>query len=89
MQTNSKPLPRVISAQVAVRFALRSATMAALAIFSSHGFGKSFTALIVVCAMFCVPMALARREPVFGATLTHWDECAAYVALCLFAVLVF
>ena len=55
----------------------------------SHGFGKCFTALIVVCAMFCVPMALARREPVFGPTLTHWDECAAYVALCLFAVLVF
>jgi hypothetical protein len=88
MQTSSKPLPRLSSAQVAIRCTLRSATMASLAIFSS-GFGKSFAALIVVCAMFCVPLALARLEPILGPTLTHWDECAAYVALSLFAAFVF
>ena len=57
--------------------------MGALAIFSSQGFAKSFVALIAICSMFCALVAATRREPMFGTTLTHWDECAAYVTLCL------
>ena len=89
MQSGSKPLPQFGSAKVATRCALRSAAMGALAAFSSQGFAKSFVALIAICAMFCVLVAMVRREPMFGTTLTHWDECATYVALCFVVLLIF
>ncbi|MCK1740570.1 hypothetical protein IVA80_06730 [Bradyrhizobium sp. 139] len=34
-----------------------------------------------VIARFAVRVALLRREPLFGAVLNHWDECAAFGAL--------
>jgi hypothetical protein len=54
MQIGSNPLPQFSSSKVIMRWALRSAAMATLAMFSSQGFAKSFAALIAICGMFCV-----------------------------------
>jgi len=86
MQSGPHPLARVSAAQVVVRFVLRSAVMVCLAAFSSHGFGRVCVLLFAVCALFCAIIGSVRREPIFGPTLTHWDEGVAYAALSFLAL---
>jgi hypothetical protein len=66
---------------VIARLAVRSVLLAAFAAFGSIGFGRSLAALLWMSIILCATVALLRREPLFGAALNHWDECAAFGAL--------
>jgi hypothetical protein len=84
-----QPLPnlpqKLKTAQVAVRFGFRLLILTGFAFFGSMGFGRSFIALLWMSTMLCAVIALMRREQFMGADLNHWDEMAAYAALCALA----
>jgi hypothetical protein len=67
--------------QVATRFALRMFILCVFASFGSVGFARSFAALLWMSAIISIVTGLLRREPLLGASLTTWDEAAAYGAL--------
>jgi hypothetical protein len=68
-------------ARVIARFVVRVALLAGFAVFGSIGFGRSLAALLWMSIILCATVALLRHEPLFGAALNHWDECAAFGAL--------
>jgi hypothetical protein len=74
------------STQVMVRFAMRIVILAVFASFSTVGFGKSLAALLWMSTVLSAVVGAIRREPLFDVTLNHWDEAAAYAALCCLAV---
>jgi uncharacterized membrane protein YcaP (DUF421 family) len=74
------------STQVAVRFGLRIVILAIFASFSGIGFGRSIATLLWMSTIFSAVVGAIRREPLFDTTLNHWDETAAYAALCCLAV---
>ena len=74
------------STQVMIRFALRIVILAIFASFGGIGFGRSIATLLWMSAIFSAVVGAIRREPLFGITLNHWDETAAYAALCGLAV---
>ncbi|OAF13412.1 hypothetical protein AYJ54_44600 [Bradyrhizobium centrolobii] len=69
------------SPRVMARFAVRIALLATFAAFGSIGFGNSLAALLWMSIILCAVVGLIKREPVFGATLNHWDEGVAFGAL--------
>ena len=69
------------SAQVLVRFGIRTVLLITFASFGSQGFGKTLTTLLALSAIFCAMIATIRREPLLGSVLTHWDEAAAYAVI--------
>lgn len=66
------------SLKVSIRFLLRIAILAAVAIFGAQGFAKTLESLLVVAVCYCLVVGGLRREWPFGPTLTHYDEAAAY-----------
>jgi hypothetical protein len=50
--------------------------------FASISFGRSLVALLWMSAILSAVIGAVRREPPFDAVLNHWDETAAYAALC-------
>jgi hypothetical protein len=52
------------------------------AAFASIGFGKSLVALLWMSTILSAVIGAIRREPPFDTILNHWDEAAAYAALC-------
>jgi hypothetical protein len=64
------------------RFGLRMIILIIFAAFGSIGFGKSLVALLWMSAILSAVIGAVRREPPFDTALNHWDETAAYVALC-------
>lgn len=68
--------------QVLVRFMLRMAILLAFALLGDTSFAQSMVALLCMSALLCAVAAAMRREPPFRAELNHWDEMAAYLALC-------
>jgi hypothetical protein len=57
--------------------------MAVFASLGSIGFGRSLVALLWMSAILSTVIGAMRREPPFAADhLNHWDETAAYGALC-------
>jgi uncharacterized membrane protein YcaP (DUF421 family) len=74
------------STQVAVRFVLRIVILVIFASFSGIGFGRSIATLLWMSTIFSAVVGAIRREPLFDTTLNHWDETAAYAALCCLAV---
>lgn len=64
-----------------MRFFARVLLLAGFAAFSSVGFGRAAAALLWMAIILCAVVGLVRREPLFGATLNHWDEGVAFVAL--------
>ena len=56
--------------------------VAALAYYSPHGFARTFVLLLALCSGLAAIFAALRREPVFGPTLTYWEESALYAVLC-------
>ena len=74
------------STQVAVRFGLRIVILVIFASFSGIGFGRSIATLLWMSTIFSGVVGAIRREPLFDTTLNHWDETAAYAALCCLAV---
>ncbi|MGY3616995.1 hypothetical protein [Bradyrhizobium sp. USDA 10063] len=81
-----QPLPnlpqKLKSAQVMVRFCFRLLILTGFAFFGSIGFGRSLIALLWMSIVLCTVIALMRREQFMAADLNHWDEMAAYAALC-------
>ena len=76
-------LPRELrSTQVLVRFTLRMILLAIFASLGSIGFGRSLAALLWMSTILSAVVGAMRREPPFDAVLNHWDETAAYAALC-------
>jgi hypothetical protein len=69
-----------------VRFGVRIVILVAFANFGTIGFGGSLVALLWMSAIFSAVIAVIRREPPFDRALNHWDETAAYAALCCLVV---
>ncbi|WGD54310.1 hypothetical protein QA641_10630 [Bradyrhizobium sp. CB1650] len=78
----SPDMSRALSpTRVLARFAVRVTLLATFAAFGSIGFGKSLAALLWMSIILCSVVGLIKREPLFGATLNHWDEGVAFGAL--------
>jgi hypothetical protein len=76
-------LPRELrSTQVMLRFGVRMIILLVFAAFASISFGRSLVALLWMSAILSAVIGAVRREPPFDAVLNHWDETAAYAALC-------
>ncbi|MEH2509400.1 hypothetical protein V1291_000754 [Nitrobacteraceae bacterium AZCC 1564] len=69
------------SIQVLVRFFLRIVVLSVFAALGSVGFTRSLAALLWLSTILCVVAGTLRREALFDAALTHWDEGLAYAAL--------
>jgi hypothetical protein len=67
---------------VIIRFCLRMIILVVFAAFGSIGFGRSLVALLCMSTILSAIVGMIRREPAFDAVLNHWDEAAAYAALC-------
>ena len=65
-----------------VRFGLRMIILVIFAAFGSIGFGRSLVALLWMSTILSAVIGAIRREPPFDTILNHWDEAAAYAALC-------
>ena len=78
-------IPRALaSIHVLIRFLLRMLILSVLAALGSQGFAKALDSLLSLAMLYCVIIALIRRESPFGPALTHFDEAAAYaVIVCL------
>jgi hypothetical protein len=70
------------STQVIIRFGLRMIIMVIFATLGSIGFGRSLAALLWMSTILSAVIGAMRREPAFDKVLNHWDETAAYAALC-------
>jgi hypothetical protein len=70
------------SIQVLARFCVRMSILAAFAAFGSIGFGRSLAALLWMSTVLSAVIGFMRREAAFDKVLNHWDETAAYAALC-------
>lgn len=76
-------LPRELrSSQVILRFGVRMIILAVFAAFGSIGFGRSLVALLWMSTIMSAVIGAIRRETPFDTALNHWDETAAYAALC-------
>jgi len=79
----SPHLPRQLSStQVLVRFVLRTSILVVFAAFANIGFGRSLAALLWMSIILSAVIGAMRREPPLDRALNHWDEMAAYAALC-------
>jgi hypothetical protein len=75
-------IPREItSLQVLGRFFWRVVILFILAAAGRHGFEKTFASLLMLAAIYCGFTAAFRREPLFGPSLTHFDEAAAFAVI--------
>ena len=70
------------STQVLIRFGIRLLILIAFAGFGSIGLNQSLLALFWMAAVLCALIAAIRRERFLDHDLNHWDEMAAYSALC-------
>ena len=52
------------------------------AVFASIGFGRSLVALLWMSTILSAVIGAVRHELPFDTVLNHWDENAAYAALC-------
>ena len=73
---------RLRSAQVLIRFGVRLLVLVVFASFGSIEFTQSLMALSWMAAAFCAAIAAIRHERILDLDLNHWDEVAAYGALC-------
>ena len=73
---------RLRSTQVLIRFGVRLLILIAFAGLGSIGLNQSLLALFWMAAVLCALIAAIRRERFLDHDLNHWDEMAAYSALC-------
>ena len=73
---------RLRSTHVLVRFGFRLLVLIAFAIFGSIGLNQSLIALFWMATVLCAVIAGIRQERFLDHDLNHWDEMAAYGALC-------
>lgn len=83
-------IPRRLSfIQVLIRFLLRLVLIGAFASMGRQGFAQTLAPLLALTVIFCVIVAVMRRERLLGPVLTHWDEAAGYALMaCSLPVLV-
>ncbi len=65
-----------------MRFGFRLLVPIVFASFASIGLNRSLMALFWMATLLCGVIAGIRREPLLDRNLNHWDEMAAYGALC-------
>ena len=65
-----------------MRFGLRMIILVVFATLGDIGFARNLVALLWMSAIFSAVIGAMRREPPFDKTPNHWDETAAYAALC-------
>ncbi len=76
------PTPELINtARIIVRFGLRLAIVLFCAALAQTSFAYAMAVLLMLSITFCFVWGAVRREPVFGPSLTNWDEAAAYACL--------
>jgi uncharacterized ion transporter superfamily protein YfcC len=68
-----------------MRFGLRLLVLVAFAGFGSIGLNQGLMALFWMATVLCALIAGIRRERFLDHHLNHWDEMAAYGALCALA----
>jgi len=68
-----------------LRFGVRMIILVVFAAFASTGFARSLVALLWMSTIMSAVIGAIRREPPFDTVLNHWDETAAYAALCALA----
>ena len=85
MHPSRKTRRKLGSAHVIVRFCLRLLVLTAFAAFGSIGFARSLIVLLWMSTMLCALIGSMRRDPFMAPDLNHWDEMAAYGALCALA----
>ena len=73
---------RLRSARVLVRFGLRLLILVTFAGFSSVGLLQGLMVLFWMATALCAVIAGIRQERFRDHDLNHWDEMAAYSALC-------
>lgn len=73
---------RLRSARVLVRFGLRLLILVTFAGFSSVGLLQGLMVLFWMATVLCAVIAGIRQERFLDHDLNHWDEMAAYGALC-------
>jgi fatty acid desaturase len=78
----SQPSRALRSGEVIVRFFARMIVLLAFAAISGIGFAPSLAMLLWMCTILSAGVAAFKRELPFADTLNHWDEAAAYIALC-------
>ena len=69
------------SMQVMVRFCLRLLALGMFAGFGTQSFAASLGIPLGMTAVLATIAATLKRERFLDASLTHWDEAAAYSAL--------
>ncbi len=74
--------PQPGSAHVLIRFGMRLVVLGAFAAFASIGFARGMIALLWMSTLLSAVIGGIRREPLMAPKLNHWDEMAAYGALC-------
>ena len=72
----------VRSTQVLVRFGLRTIILCVFAGLGNADFSRGLAVLALMSVILCVVTGALWRETPFSPVLTHWDEGAAYAALC-------
>jgi hypothetical protein len=81
MQPTNLNSPRASSSRVLFRFGLRMVVLVSFASLGQNGYARALLALLLMSVAMCAAWAGARREPLFGPSLTNWDEAAAYGCL--------
>lgn len=80
-EVDSTPASASSLGEIGSRLAVRLGVLAAFAAASSQPFWPVLANLLLVGAGLASVMAVGRREPLLGRTLTHWDEVALYALL--------
>jgi hypothetical protein len=70
------------SGEVIVRFVARMIVLVGFAAVAGIGFAPGLAVLLWMSTILSAGIAAFKRELPLGETLNHWDEAAAYIALC-------
>jgi hypothetical protein len=80
--------PSFNTVRVLFRFCLRLVVLLSFAGLGQNGYGWALLALLLMSVAMCAAWASAQREPLFGPSLTNWDEAAAYGCLASLTALI-
>ena len=78
----SHPSRAFRSGGVIVRFLVRMIVLLAFAAVAGIGFAPGLAMLLWMSTILSAGIAAFKREMPFSDVLNHWDEAAAYIALC-------
>jgi hypothetical protein len=70
------------SGEVIIRFVVRMIVLLAFAAVAGIGFAPGLSMLLWMSTILSAGLAAFKRELPLADVLNHWDEAAAYIALC-------